>query len=150
MQTNINVPYTDCEGNIIVPKSVRPIIDYKETYLGNKKGAKRQFRYGNLHIREYSDHYTVHIDKIDPRKDPVGHLLADAPEFLIGIMSAISVGKRVGYAVRDRRRRSAAAEGSKNKGTDLFEGISEGCTAGSVAGITAYIISNIIKKVIGL
>src|SRR5918992_3093574 len=102
MRTNTNVSYTECEGSITVPKSVRPIIDYEETYLGNKKGAKRQFRYGNLHIREYSNYYTVHIDKIDPRKDPLGHLLMDAPEFLIGLMSAISIGKRVGCAVCDR------------------------------------------------
>ena len=52
--------YIDGEGSIIVPKSVRPIIDYKETSLGNKKGAKREFRYGNLHIREYDDYYTIH------------------------------------------------------------------------------------------
>jgi hypothetical protein len=144
MQTNTNVSYTDCEGSITVPKSVRPIIDYEETYLGNKKGAKRQFRYGNLHIREYSNYYTVHIDKIDPRKDPLGHLLMDAPEFLIGFMSAISIGKRVGCAVCDR----TAAEGGKNKGIELFEGIAAGCTAGSAAGITSYIVSNIIKKII--
>jgi hypothetical protein len=55
------VQYYDGEGSIIVPKSVRPIIDYKETSLGNKKGAKREFRYGNLHIREYDDYYTLFI-----------------------------------------------------------------------------------------
>ena len=53
--------YIDGEGSIIVPKSVKTIIDYKETPLGNKKGAKRQFRYGNLHIREYDDYYTLFI-----------------------------------------------------------------------------------------
>ena len=70
--------YIDGEGSIIVPKPVRPIIDYKETSLGNKKGAKREFRYGNLHIREYDDNYTVHRDDIDPKEDALGHLLADS------------------------------------------------------------------------
>jgi len=38
--------HIDGNANIIVPKSVRPIIDYEETYLGNKEGANRQFRLG--------------------------------------------------------------------------------------------------------
>ena len=89
------LPFIDIDGDIIVPKDVRPTIDYDETQLGNRKGAKRQFRYKNLHIREYSGHYTVHVDKVDPRKDPLGHLLIDAPEFLMGIITAISVGRLV-------------------------------------------------------
>ena len=80
-----SMDYVDSDNSIIVPKSIRPIIDYEETVLGTKKGAKRQFRYGNLHIREYDDHYTVHTDKIDPRKDMLGHLLIDAPEYLIAM-----------------------------------------------------------------
>ena len=74
--------YYDGEGNIVMPKSVRSIIDYKQTSLGNNKGAKGQFRYRNLHIRGYDDYYAVHRDNIDPRKHPLGHLLVDAPEYL--------------------------------------------------------------------
>jgi hypothetical protein len=73
------VSFIDEEGNIIVPKFVRPIIKYTPTLLGEKKGSKRQYRLGNLHIREYSDHYKVHEDKIDPRTDPLGHILIDVP-----------------------------------------------------------------------
>lgn len=98
------LPFIDDEGGIIVPKDVRPTIDYEETLLGNKKGARRQFRYKNLHIREYSGYYTVHIDRVDPRKDPFGHLLIDAPEFLVGIISAISIGKLIGSVVNDSKR----------------------------------------------
>src|SRR5919112_1147684 len=87
-----DVQYIDGDDNIIVPKSVRPIIDYKETLLGNKKGAKRQYRYGNLHIREYDDNYTVHRDNIDPRKDQLGHLLTDAPEYFADSISAAFIG----------------------------------------------------------
>jgi hypothetical protein len=57
-----------------------------------------------LHIREYSGYYTVHIDRVDPRKDPFGHLLIDAPEFLVGILSAISIGKLIGSVVNDSKR----------------------------------------------
>jgi hypothetical protein len=38
---------------------------------------------------------------VDPRKDPFGHLLIDAPEFLVGIISAISIGKLIGSVVKE-------------------------------------------------
>src|SRR5690348_5275619 len=70
---------------IEVPKEIRPFMlgDAEETRLGQKNGADKQYRYGNLHIREYDDKYLVHMDEIDPRKDPLGHLLVDAPEVLL-------------------------------------------------------------------
>ena len=67
----------------------------EETTLGQKNGAKRQFRYGNLHIREYDDKFIVHTDKIDPRKDPLGHLVCDAPEVLIGLTCSIFTGTKL-------------------------------------------------------
>jgi hypothetical protein len=95
--------FIDEEGNIIVPKDVRPIIDYDETYLGNRKGARRQFRYKNLHIREYRRYYTVHADRVDPRKDPLRHLLMDAPEFLAGIIWVILIAGLVGSIINNKR-----------------------------------------------
>ena len=106
------MPFIDIDGEIIVPKDVRPTIDYDETRLGNRKGAKRQFRYKNLHIREYSGHYTVHVDKVDPRKDPLGHLLIDAPEFLMGIISAISVGRLVQFCYKSANERKRTIKNS--------------------------------------
>jgi hypothetical protein len=135
------VQYIDGEGNIIVPKSVRSIIDYKETTLGNKKGAKRQFRYGNLHIREYDDHYTAHTDKIDPRKDPLGHLLADAPEHLASTVSTAYFGYKIGQEVYSRRK----ARG-KNQKNALRDAILAGFLAGSTAGSVSHLVSNIIRK----
>jgi len=82
---------------IEIPKDVRPIMldNAEETKLGQKKGAKKQYRYGNLHIREHDDKYLVHVDKIDPRKNPLGHLLFDAPEVLVGLASAAVGGAKV-------------------------------------------------------
>ena len=142
MQHKFSMSFIDDEDSIIVPKPVRPTIDYEETHFGNKKGARRQFRYKNLHIREYNDHYTVHIDKIDPRKDPLGHLLIDAPEFLVGIMSAILAGKLVGSTISDIRK----AE-DNNRGMQLSNGIAAGCIMGSAA-ITSCMATNILKKII--
>jgi len=82
---------------IEVPKEIRIIMleDAKETSLGKKNGAKKQFRYGNLHIREYDDKFLVHMDKVDPRKNPLGHLVFDAPEVLVGLVSAVISGAKV-------------------------------------------------------
>ena len=76
---------------IEVPKELREFMleEAEETFLGQKNGANKQYRYGNLHIREYDDKFLVHNDKIDPRKDPIGHLVYDAPEVLIGLACAI-------------------------------------------------------------
>ena len=76
---------------IEVPKELREFMleNAEETFLGQKNGAYKQYRYGNLHIREYDDKFLVHTDKVDPRKDPLGHLIHDAPEVLIGLACAI-------------------------------------------------------------
>jgi hypothetical protein len=84
------VDFIDEDGNILVPKKVRPIIEYEKTHLGSRRGAIQQYRYKNLHVREYQDHYSVHSDRIDPRLDPLGHLLVDAPEYLIPLAIALS------------------------------------------------------------
>jgi hypothetical protein len=136
------VHYIDGEGNIIVPKPVRPIIDYKETSLGNKKGAKREFRYGSLHIREYDDNYTVHKDNIDPKDDALGHLLTDAPEYLVGSVSAAFVGYKIGQEIYYRSK----AKG-KNQRTALYDAILAGCLAALTAGsVSSYIVTKTIRK----
>jgi len=89
-----SVDFIDGDGNILIPKSVRPIMDLGITMLGEKKGCKKQYRYGNLHIREYESHYSAHLDKVDPRVDPLGHLMVDAPNYLAGLLSIASMTKR--------------------------------------------------------
>jgi len=86
---------------IEVPKELREFMleEAEETILGQKNGAEKQYRYGNLHIREYDNKFLVHNDRIDPRKDPIGHLVYDAPEVLIGLACAIfgssQIAKRI-------------------------------------------------------
>ena len=74
-------------AEIKVPRGVREFMPswVEPTLLGDPCNATNQYRYGNLHIREYADHYTVHVDKADPRRDPIGHLVHDAPEMLAGL-----------------------------------------------------------------
>jgi hypothetical protein len=128
------VNYIDCEGGIIIPKSVRPIISYEETFLGNKKGANKQFRYGKLHIREYDDHYVVHMDKVDPRKDPVGHLLIDAPEYLVATVAGLKAAKQAGDTVSSQKRGGASVLGA--------------CLACTVATTFSYILTRVVKEVV--
>jgi len=80
-----------------VPKELRPFMleDAEETKLGHLNGSKKQYRYGNLHIREYDDKFLVHVDKVDPRKNPLGHLWYDAPEVLLGLASAAIGGAKI-------------------------------------------------------
>jgi hypothetical protein len=82
---------------IEVPKELREFMleGAEETFLGQKNGAQKQYRYGNLHIREYNEKFLVHTDRIDPRKDPIGHLVHDAPEILIGLACAIFGGSQI-------------------------------------------------------
>ena len=76
----------------------------EETALGQKNGAKQQYRYGNLHIREYDDKFLVHTDKIDPRKNALGHLVSDAPEVLVGWAAAvIGVVKVASYMKKNNK-----------------------------------------------
>jgi hypothetical protein len=121
---------------IEVPKEIRPFMleDAEETPLGRKNGAIRQYRYGNLHIREYDDKYLVHMDKVDPRKDPVGHLVLDAPEVLFGVASAFFGGKKVASEIYKLQKNLPFA-----KSTSLLAGF-------LVSMATGYLGYSFVKK----
>ena len=136
----MSVEFIDGDGNIVVPKAVRPIVGLDETVLGSKKGAKRQYRYGNLHIRDYDTHYTVHMDKVNPLTNPLGHLLVDAPEYLAGAAAAVIVGRRVGATVYSRRKK----EGKSTRDAAIDAAVA-GYLAGSSAGTLAFKAVNSIK-----
>ncbi|MFQ5940442.1 MAG: hypothetical protein ACE5KA_01930 [Nitrososphaerales archaeon] len=125
---------------IEVPKSVRPIMmeTAEETKLGERNGARKQYRYGKLHIREYDDKYVVHMDKVDPRKDPMGHLLKDSPETLIGFALGICFAKKVGSDVFNKSHgRSINA---------LLETLLMGGLASVTTGYLGYRVGRQIKK----
>ena len=134
--------YIDGEGNILIPKSVRPIIDYTETNLGSKNGAEKQYRYGTLHIREYENYYSVHMDKVDPRINPIGHLLKDAPEYIICGIIASTIGLKVGTAFYKKKK----IEENDNQLKALPLGIITGILAGTTTYITTYYLHNFIRK----
>ena len=117
---------------IEVPKELREFMleCAEETQLGQKNGAKRQFRYGNLHIREYDDKFLVHTDRVDPRKDPIGHLVYDAPEILIGLTCSIISGSEITKKFLNK----------SNKPTKSI------LLSSIVAGYVGYVVTKKIKK----
>ena len=118
---------------IEVPKELREFMleGAEETFLGQKNGANKQYRYGNLHIREYDEKFLVHTDKIDPRKDPVGHLIHDAPEILIGLACAIFSGSQITKKLN---------KNSKKKS------ITTGLLSSIISGYLGYAATKKIKK----
>ena len=138
--------FVDEDGSIIVPKSVRPIIEYSQTALGSSSGALRQFRAGKLHIREYGSHYSVHSDKIDPQIDPLGHLIVDAPEYLVGMLSGISVYSIIRESSINHSKRNSANSSSDSvlhRGGDY--GLSP-YVAGIFSAYTGYRLAKSLKK----
>ncbi|MDH5430842.1 MAG: hypothetical protein OEW78_03055 [Nitrosopumilus sp.] len=119
---------------IEVPKELREFMleDAEETFLGQKNGAKKQYRYGNLHIREYDDKFLIHNDKIDPRKDPIGHLVYDAPEVLVGLACAIFGGSEITKKIM-------------NKDSKKFT-VTSGLLSSMISGYVGYLATKKIKN----
>jgi hypothetical protein len=76
---------------------------FQKTLLGEPKGALKQFRGPHgIHILEYEKEWVLHRDRVDPRINPVGHLVKDAPHILViggvaafaSVALAITVGKK--------------------------------------------------------
>lgn len=136
--------FVDDDGSIIVPKSVRPIIEYSPTALGSGCGALRQFRAGKLHIREYDSYYSVHSDRIDPLNDPLGHLIVDAPEYLVGMLSGISI-----YSTLKERSINRSRKNSTNLNPFSEIGVKANPSpylAGIFAAYTGYALTKSLKK----
>jgi hypothetical protein len=123
---------------IVVPKELREFMlaGAEETFLGQKNGAKKQYRYGNLHIREYDDKFLIHTDKIDPRKDPLGHLLYDAPEVLAGLAFAVFGGFQVGKSLFNN---------DKSKKSTISTGLMSSILTGYLGYITTKKIKNYLE-----
>ncbi len=123
---------------IVVPKELREFMlaRAEETFLGQKNGAKKQYRYGNLHIREYDDKFLIHTDKIDPRKDPLGHLLYDAPEVLAGLACAVLGGLQVGKSLFNN---------NKSKKSLISAGLLSSIISGYMGYITTKKIRNYLE-----
>ena len=124
---------------ITIPLDLKRVVlmGAEETKLGNKKGAIRQYRKGTLHIREYEDRLTVHADKVDPRTDPMGHLIQDAQEVLVGLAGAAISGAAIGSYIYKMK---------KNSPYRKQQAIIGGLAASLAAGYASYKITKKLKE----
>ena len=124
---------------IEIPLDLKRVVlmDAEETKIGDKKGAIKQYRKGNLHIREYDDKLTVHTDKVDPREDPFGHLLHDAQEVLIGLAGAAISGAAIGSYIYKIK---------KNSPFRREQAIIAGLATSLAAGYASYKVSKKLKE----
>ena len=124
---------------IIIPLDLKRVVlmGAEETKLGDKKGAIRQYRKGTLHIREYGDRLTVHADKVDPRTDPMGHLIQDAQEVLVGLAGAAISGAAIGSYIYKMK---------KNSPYRKQQAVIGGLAASLAAGYASYKITKKLKE----
>lgn len=84
---------------ISISKDALPSIEefgFEETILGDPKGSLKQYRNSTgLHVREYPDRFVIHRDRVDPREDPLGHLIKDSPETLLSLGGALVTSRSV-------------------------------------------------------
>ena len=131
------------DREIRVPKGAREFVpDWaEETVLGEPQGSRRQYRYGNLHIREYDDCYTVHTDRVDPRRDPLGHLIRDAPEVLIGAGCGLAAGA-LAYVASKNMGGGSSRSDSEGTGRPLLVA----AAAAAATGCASYAAAKEIRR----
>ena len=131
-------------SEIRVPKEAREFMpDWaEETVLGDPQGSRRQYRHGNLHIREYDDCYTVHADRVDPRRDPLGHLVRDAPEVLVGAGCGLAAGALV-YAASRSMGSSNSRNGSGGTGRSA---LAAAAAAAAASGCASYAAAKEVRR----
>jgi len=74
--------------------------------IGEPQGQIADYRMGlkdgkSIHVREYDASYRIHWDARDPDTDPLGHLLVDAPHWLIIGGLLLGMGALVYYSLKD-------------------------------------------------
>lgn len=94
----------------ILQSMLPPIPDYFSTRLGAPDGQIEDYGVALddgrcIHLKVYEKgFYRIHWDKKDPNKDPLGHLMHDAPIYFAALVLGAAAG--IGYGVyRTRRKR---------------------------------------------
>ncbi len=105
-----------CHVRYSMPKERFPVLPecFKETVLGEYvEGAGRQFRGPNgAHVHEFDDKWVLHRDIVDADSDPLGHLVNDAPEYLVSMILGAAVGLATGKRGRDKALIAAGLAGA--------------------------------------
>lgn len=105
-----NLDNINYHKSITVPKSVvlpPTVYDGFEESIGEPEFQIRDMRKRingteSMHVKEYDDHYEVHRDRVDPKYDPLGHLIEDSPEVPAGVAAAVVSGYEAGKSHYDK------------------------------------------------
>ena len=94
-------------GEIKIPKNLitEHLVGWTQALLYlPKQGSLASYRKGRLHAHDMGDCYHVHVDKVDPSKDPLGHLIEDAPQVIV---AGVIIGALFLYylAIRDSKKK---------------------------------------------
>ena len=85
----------------VLPKSDYPHLPrcFKETHLGEMMaGSRRQLRGPHgAHVHEFEDRWVLHRDVVDADLDPLGHLVKDAPEYLLSTALGLAICLLTGH-----------------------------------------------------
>jgi hypothetical protein len=126
--------------DIRISKMVLPRLpsEFKTTKLGYaRKGALAQYRGPNaVHVHEYPKYWLFHRDCGDPRtfKGVLAHLLFDAPEIPLSLLTGSISGIVVGRTVYETRKNKSKEAGKEAK------------IAGVIASFATGVITFLISK----
>jgi hypothetical protein len=89
-------------GKINLPKSMENPLKTGLFFrsVGKVRGQVRDYRSSiegsnlGIHVVEFIDHYEVHVDKFDPHKKPLEHLIFDSPGTLLKIPVLFNIIKK--------------------------------------------------------
>ena len=105
--------------------------EYRETMLGDRRGALHQYRHpSGMHVREYRDGFVVHRDRFDPRAHPVRHLLSDSPETMLALGACLYGARKMagkcrvlsGHTSEEKKEAEDTARATSNFGPLSFLG----------------------------
>src|SRR3989344_5316049 len=88
-------------------------------------------------LEKAEETFLVHMDKIDPRENPIGHLVQDSPEILVGLASAAIGGVKVASYIYKNQKNSIFVKQSS---------VISGLISSLTFGYLGYSISKRIKK----
>jgi len=135
---------------VAISKTTLPVLprSYETTLLGTPPalvfpGSTQQYRgpYGR-HVYERKGAWVVHRDLADPRREPVEHLIADAPEWCAGLFVAA-----VGGVLTAKWSYKCDIQRGLDQETASRNAVVKGAVAAAAAGLVTYGAVRLLKAV---
>lgn len=92
----------------------------------------------SMHVKEYGNYYKVHRDKVDPKYDPLSHLIEDSPEVPASVAVAILSGYGAGKTHYDNVKYTSEHP--------VLESVMVTLGSGAGAGILTYLVVKLLRE----